>query len=378
MLLLLNAKFLGTTGIGRISLAILVVAFYQLIMGFMTGSITYWIPRRSTGKLFITAFTGIILSLVIATPVFYTIGLFPDQIILWPIILAFLHGVNELFQNILVGQNNLRQFNRVLFIIHSVIIASVLVGFTQMGWQTVIWVLQAMSLGYLVGVAYNFFYLLPHLFHFKNDENSFLNTFKTLFHHGAYVQLSNLFQKINYRLTYYFVEAAAGIEMLGLYAAGIQLSEGVFNLSRSFSVVEYGEIANTNNAEQHKQTVHRFLKLSFWGSLVLLSLLLVVPEFVYVKFLGSDFTGVKEVIYWLSPGVLFFSINTILAHYFTGIGSFKMNLKATIIGVPLTILGCFLLIKPYGLAGAATTQNMAYAATLIFLFINYKSKIKNK
>lgn len=375
ILLLLNAKYLGATGVGIYSLAILAVAFYQNVIGFATGAIPYWTPRMGSRKIMVASTLWIVLSVSLCTPVFYFLGMIPEGLIIDVILLAILHGLHGLLQNIAVGKNNIAQFNRVLVVTHTLVLFFVLMGFFVWDEQSVRWVLLSMEIGYGVGVLYNLFFWMQRLT--NETEEQWISVLKQLLQHGTYVQVANFFQQINYRLTFYFIEAFAGIRVLGLYAAGIQLSEGVWNLSKSFAVVEYGTIANTEDKAVHKKTVQHFSLLSIMGISLLMVILVLIPENIWVHFLGNDFAGVKEVILWLSPGVLVFSLSTILSHYFTGVGRFWENTIASGIGVPITLLGCLLFVEETGIIGAAMTQNISYLISLSYLFVAYKKQMKN-
>lgn len=368
LLLLLNAKFLGKAGVGELSLALLAVAFYQNVYGFVTGAIPYWTTRISQANILSVSLIWILISSAIATPIFYGLGMLSSQYFLWIIILAILHGIHGLLQNLLIGNNAIKQFNLVLLISHVVVITSVCVGFFIFDWKSILWVLQAMSIGYGIAVLYNLLVYLPSV-SWKSKTGDQIATLLQLLRHGTYVQLANLFQQINYRLTYYFVEASAGIEMLGLYAAGIQLSEGIWNLSKSFAVVEYGEIANEKEVAKQIEIRKKFLRISVTGTLILIIILVSIPEFIFTTFLGEDFLGVKNVIFWLAPGVLIYSVFTIYSHYFSGIGRFWENTISSGIAMLVTVLGCVFLIKEYGLIGAAVTQNTAYLITALYLII---------
>lgn len=373
LILLLNAKFLGARGVGIYSLAILAVAFYQNVIGFVTGAIPYWTPRKGSRNIVLASLFWIFVAVGVCTPVFYILGMIPEGLLTGVVFLALLHGLHGLFQNIAVGENNIAQFNRVLVLTHSFVIVTVVLGFFVWNQKNVRWVINAMLIGYGLGVAYNVIFWSKKLK--RETTDSVFQILKQLLHHGTYVQVANFFQQINYRLTFYFVEAFAGVSVLGLYAAGIQLSEGVWNLSKSFAVVEYGAIANTEDRQVHRKTVRHFALLSIIGTAVLLAILLAIPEHIWVYFLGQDFAGVKEVIVWLSPGVLVFSLSTIVSHYFTGVGRFWENTIASGIGVPVTLVGCWLLIREYDLVGAAMTQNISYAISLGYLFWAYRRRI---
>jgi O-antigen/teichoic acid export membrane protein len=79
--------------------------------------------------------------------------------------------------------------------------------------------------------------------HFKNIRALLAEMSKF----GAWVQLANLAQLMNYRLSYYFIEWYAGRQPLGIYELGTKLSEVVWIFPKSICLVQYARLANNQD-----------------------------------------------------------------------------------------------------------------------------------
>jgi len=63
----------------------------------------------------------------------------------------------------------------------------------------------------------------------------------------------------------------------------------------------------------------------------------------------------------LLPGVIIFSITTLLAAYFAGINRQDINLKISFFCFFTILIGDFLLVPKYGIKGAAIASSVGYA-----------------
>ena len=86
---------------------------------------------------------------------------------------------------------------------------------------------------------------------------------KNILRYGTYLQLANIVQLFNYRLPYYFLETFIGRSAVGIYSAGVQLSEGLWITGKSMSVVQYSKLSNIEDREYSKRLTLAFGKVSF-------------------------------------------------------------------------------------------------------------------
>jgi O-antigen/teichoic acid export membrane protein len=187
-----------------------------------------------------------------------------------------------------------------------------------------------------------------------------------MLHFGSYLQIANIVQLFNYRLSYYFIENFIGRSAVGIYSAGAQLSEGLWLTGKSMSIVQYSKLSNTEDREYSKNITLAFGKISFLITLFLLIILILIPQNVFSFLFGKDFHELPIVIISLASGILFFSLSFSLSSYFSGIGKPYHNSISSAIGLLFTVVLGLILIPRYKLAGAGITASAAYLSILLY------------
>jgi len=201
---------------------------------------------------------------------------------------------------------------------------------------------------------------------------------RRVLNYGMVILLANLLNIGNNRVSFYIIRYYLGISTLGVYNAGIQLTEGLRVIGQSIAVVQFSTISNSNQPEYARVLTIRLMKLSIILTCMALLLLIVIPENIYSMLLTKDFSGVKPIVIVLSPAVIALAINNVFSHYFSGMGNPKINLHAKITGLVFTFLLIFILIPAFGYIGAAITASVSYTATIIHQYIIFKKQTKTR
>src|SRR5690606_37273418 len=140
------------------------------------------------------------------------------------------------------------------------------------------------------------------------------------------------------------------------------------------SAVVCSEVSRYNNTEKEVEETKKAYK---WVSIVtalLILVALIVPVDVYVYVLNEEFREVKQVLYYMVPGVLLFAVAKVVAHYFSALGLMKYNLSSSVLGVVILVpLGLFL-VPQYGVIRAAITNSISYLVTALVLFYFFKKR----
>ncbi|MFO0435336.1 MAG: polysaccharide biosynthesis C-terminal domain-containing protein, partial [Sphingobacteriaceae bacterium] len=97
--------------------------------------------------------------------------------------------------------------------------------------------------------------------------------------------------------------------------------------------------------------------------------------------LDDSYESSKEIMMWLSPGIIFLSFSGIISHYYSAIGKLKTVSLYNSFGFIITIILAPILINKFGIGGAALTTNLAYfitfLASLIMFMKNTGLKLKD-
>lgn len=183
---------------------------------------------------------------------------------------------------------------------------------------------------------------------------------------GLVNQLGNLAHTLSNRYNYYLI---AGAALVGVYASATSLIESVWILSGSISPIILTHIANQKDESNNSSVTFLLSKISFLLSTCCVILVLFLPESFFNALLGKDFTGTKNIMLWLSPGVLAISFSSILSHYFSGLGKQKILLLANSCGLLMTLSTSYYFIHRYGLVGACYAASLAYISQALVLTI---------
>jgi len=373
-IIIINSKSLGAGGVGEISLIILAVSVYLLINEFFSGAYVYFVPRTDNFQLLLIAYTGAIISLLPFYLLYLWIPLAPVKYVCYVLGLSFILALSSVNQLILLGREDIRGRNLVMFVQIFIVLISLLYFFYVVKKTEVLSYIYSLYFGYSASFIVSVFkikkYINPGTLKFS--KKLFLKTIQL----GAYNAFSNLIQKMNYRLSYYFIEYFLGIKALGRFSVGVQISESTWLIGQSISSVQYARISNLDNNKKAVELTLILMKIIFVLSSLMILFFTFLPEHFYLFVFGNDFSGINFIIAFLAPGIVALSCNMILSHYFSGTGQYKINTFASLTGLFFTVVFGLILIPKYQLAGAGITMSVAYIASSIYLAVVFF--LKNK
>lgn len=373
----LIVRLLGAEGNGIYSLFITNTAIIALVVGFSFNSgITYYSAKNefSHESMLNTVFLLLLCQLVlilIAEKIFKTLfgisvyvdiqsaefsswGCFYVIAILLNGYLSAIFNGNKWFNSlniltvitnvifllvfaVLLLQNNTYNFAHSLFILKSYVL---LIGFQ--------------TLFYLVFLLKK----IRYRFHF-----SFIKPghFRLIAAYAGIAFFSNLFQFFAYRMDYWFINYFNDKEELGLYALASKLNQVLWLLPITIAAVVIPFTVTDSALLRNKLKV--VLRLVFNFYILLAIFLAVVSPIMIPIFFGSNFYGSVMPFIILLPGVIIFSLTTILAAYFAGIDRQQINLKISFFCFLIIFIGDFLLVPKFGKEGAAAASSIGYAAS---------------
>ena len=187
---------------------------------------------------------------------------------------------------------------------------------------------------------------------------------------GFSLQAGNLIQFLNYRLSLFFLSSQ--LSNLGVFSISLVLAEAIWLLGNSLSLVQYSKVSNEKTRDESIKISFKLAKISFWTTLFCVLVLSVFPENLYAFIFGSEFGEARYPTLVLCPGILAIGVAMSFSHYFAGIGNFKTNNIAAIIGLVVKIPACIFLVEPYKEVGAALACTLSYSASCIYLFYRFK------
>lgn len=377
LLLLLNSNFLGSEGLGTVGLIALSITIYLLFANIICGSsLIYYAPRYKLSELFLFAYLWIAFSALLLIALFFLLPFLKMEYAQHIIALGVIQAAIGVHSTLLVGKKRIKTFNRITVLQAASQILSLCFFYFWLNEKTV----EAFIYSTYIAYAIVYLYSLAKLFPLLEKSFSFLNSsqIKSLFHYGFYIQLANVSQLLNLRLSYLFLDFFSGRAAVGLFMPAIQLSEGLLLPAKSIGMVQYAKISNTKSDAKSALLSLRLLKLVVIITLPITLLLMLIPAQWFTAVLGDDFGNTAVLISFMSLGIVALAGEMILSRYFSGTGNQKINATSSTLGLLATLIAGLLLIPTYGLYGAAITSSVSYSCMYLFLFnrIIHKSSLR--
>ena len=373
LILLIVSRWLGgTVALGTVALLNLAITVGLLLPQFVAGtSLVYFASRSPLKVLLPPAYLWAAASIAVMSVVFYFFPiLYPEGYYAPVIIIMSMEAFFAAHLSIIMGREKIGTFNKLQIIqaLTTLIALSLFIVFSSIRNPHIYVFALYLSYGTMLvlsGLA--LFRLSP-----VEEQVPAKEVRTKLFTYGFWAQLANTLQLGNYRLVYYLIEAFAGRIAVGIYATSTQLTEGVWLIGRSLSVVQYARISNSRDEKERLYITLTLFKISVILSIGLWLILIAIPASFFQTLFKADLAQVHTVIMWLGPGILAASGGFIITHYFSGTARYHLNTYSTGIGITITLILGFWLVPKWGLAGGAFTVVMTYLAQLIFQITAFK------
>ena len=371
LILLLNfgvviytTQFWGASGRG--SIAIFLANLNLIIIGtniLTSSSVSYFLNKTGASKLYFQAYFWTFLISTTGAFVFHLIG--KTNLSLFLFTASLLSGFLSFHSALFIGAQKINYYNLVTALQPLLLLVFMVIFH---------WTIEPSFVAYFYGQTISLLLavILARFLSRKAIGKMSIewdkSIFKTNFLFGLKVELSNLFQFFNYRLGFYFLGYFAGDFSVGVFSIGVTLSESIWIISKSISMVQYSNLVKGKNTEKAWKETLSVSKYSLYFSLVCVFVVLLLPKQFFVFIFGSEFSEVKSILLLLSPGVLAISVSNVYGHYFSAFGKLKILIAKSIVGVIFTIVLSFLFIPSLQITGACIVSSGAHLASSIVLF----------
>lgn len=371
----LNTRYLGAENVGTIYLITLSVTIIQLFNNFMGGSsLVYMTPRTGFTKLFIagnawTFFITLLSVLAMKLAGSFSAGLefIPRGYTLEVIVLAMVMSFTSVNYMLILGKEKVSSFNLLNLLQVLILIICLLMAVFVFHVRTV------MAYYWAILISYGFSWMLSFL-----PIASFLRDFTiqgmkpllvSLLRYGTFVQFANIFQLMNYRVSFYMVDFWFGRTALGVMGPGFSIAEGLWIISRSLAMVQYTRISNVMDFDYSVRLTLILAKIAIALTTIAVCILVAVPEWVFCRVFGNEFGMIRTVVACLGPGIIALSFSMILSHFFSGIDKPYHNTVSSGLGLVFTLAAGFLLVPRFGIIGASLAASVSYTVSTIYQLI---------
>jgi O-antigen/teichoic acid export membrane protein len=371
VLITLVSNFLFKEGVTEMGLIVLGISFIVMINNLVGGSsLVYLASRESLFSLLVVSYSWAIVSSILMGGVLFIFDLVPREYVLWVILIGFLECVFSIHNQIYIGKEDMKTHNS-LKLSHKIIqvLLFVIIGISIRNF------VLSLVISYLILLIFSFYKIFQ-----LNDSyqvKELKQIFKKAFKYGFQIQSSNIIQLINYRILYYFIKKYMG-DALGIFIVAVQLAESLWIPSKALAIIQYGKVANEKKEENKKSLSLKFMKISFFATLVLTIILLLIPDSFILFVFGKSISGTKPIILALSIGVISISVAQSFSHYLSGKGLYFYLFRASVIGLVTLLISSAFLFTDYQLIGAGLATSLSYLASTLYLGKSFLKESNSK
>lgn len=374
----LIANYLGPEKTGTISLIIFSVAIIQLIVNYIGGAaLIYQTPRVGLFRLVVPVYIWTPLSTILtaflltlaghAIPILEIIpdGHFTDVLLL-ALAMSFA-SANSMF---LLGLEKVKEYNICNLVQVAGFFIILLIMLTVFGIRDIRSYTWALFLSNILGWGLSGFYLWPQIHRVPLKGSGEL--IREVLKFGNFVQLANLFQTFNYRLSLKFTDYFLGRSPVGILTIGLQLAEGFWLISRSISTVQFSRMSNEMRFDYSVRLTLLFARMTWMITAIGIAVLLCIPERIFALVFSASFGEVRLVIASLAPGIVFLSISIILSSFFSAVNKPLHNMIGSVLGLIFTVVSGIVLIPKLGIPGAGIAASISYFFITMYQFLVFR------
>lgn len=359
LLVLLTARYLGASVRGEISLLVASMNISLHAVGLAGGAtLLYLVPRFSPLKLYRISLIWLFLVTLLSFPVLQGLDQTQGLRAVWWILLLLLFNWANLNRYMLLSFRQIELDNKIgvgFGSIQILLLACLLFGGFERNLFLFVGVLIGANLVLLLGTSV----LLLKYWPAEVAERT-VGIWRAMFGTGWWAQLANITQFFSYRLSYYLVEGQLGTEALGVYGVAVSLAEALWIISRSISLVQLSEIANSENKQEQYRLTALWSRATIWLTGLVLIPMLLIPDEIFTWLFGAEFTNIAKLLLWLAPGILAFAATNIITHFFGGKGKYVINAMVSFVTLLLVAMLVPFFTTKFDLVGAAGAQSLAY------------------
>jgi O-antigen/teichoic acid export membrane protein len=372
LIIVITARILGAEGRGKITYLITCIGLLQIFTAIIGNSVmVYMLTKYQQKEVLLVSFIWTLIIVIISIPiVVFTTNLSIINIIYFAVLGIVLTSFNNL-TTLYSFQLKFRWLT-ILKIIQPVFLIGLIFSFSffeQLN-LNIYWLL------FIISYAPHVIILLFETFKRKqiiSEINSKTLVFDFL-KLGGLNQINNLMQFVSYRFAVLLIMKLLSVKDVGVFGLWLTVTDAIWLIPKGLANVN---MAYATKVDYQLQHIFRYTLISILLSASLITGILVIPNSFYMWILGKDFEQLKELIFMSSPLIVLFTINLIIANYFSAKGLIKYNTLSSGLGFLMIISFSYYLIKRNGLQGAVLANCLSYSISIIttlFLFFRKRKQ----
>jgi len=367
------ARFWGAEGKGYQAIFVANLGLIAIVTSIFTNSsISFFVRKVGASKLYAQACIWIFISSSFGVFIFYLIDHNTYSIFL--LISSMLTGYLAFHNALYIGMQKIKYFN-LITILQPLFLLFFMFLLYKIKETTYFDYFYAHILSLIAVILFAHFFTKKTVG--KINLQLDIAVTKQSFIYGFQNELSNFFQFLSSRISWYFIIFYLSEASLGIFSIGVAISESIWHISRSISMVQFSKIIKEGNTQSARAGIVTSSFLSFSFSLLCVIIIVLLPDPVFPRIFGAEFIGVKQIVLLLSPGTLFNSMTMVYGHYFAALGKMKILVFKSVLGTILTSILLVILIPLWNINGACISTSIVHFvsfAIIISCFFILKNK----
>jgi O-antigen/teichoic acid export membrane protein len=235
-------------------------------------------------------------------------------------------------------------------------------------WKANLLSIQSVLLLYVFLSVFNAvvgFIVVPKDYLKKVPLNKVKKAAKNIFHFSAWLTLSFFISSIMGKLDFFFIFRIKGAESAGIYAASQQLGQVYALLLGAIATVLTSHVSEKISYKDMREFLNKSLKTAAFGSLAFVASGFLAPIIINIIF-GQKYALAVRPLQFL---IIHFALNLLLLPFsllFIPLGKVKIGTLITVMQLLLSLALYPLLIRRFGISGAAIT---VICATMVGVII---------
>lgn len=380
---IINARYLGPSGLGIMSLVVVVLTllsmFGNLGIGlsniYFGGKKKYSWEELSTNSLVSALILGTVLIVAgIIYFLYFSENLIPqtgaELLIIISFIVPFILLINYL-QSILLGQYRIKEYNITTILQNLMYLAFIFINFLVINGGV-----KGVIISYAAAVLLTSLLLI---FRVKTLRRlSFkLKIFIDSIKFGVKGYIGTVIQFFNYRIDMLILNMLLGAASVGYYTIAVSLVEALWYFPNAIGTLLLSRTPKLKTEDVNKSTP-LVSRNAFFITLVLGVVLFVFGKFIILLLFGNKYLPSVEPLWYLIPGIVALSICKVLGNELAGRGKPIINTYISITSLVVNVPLNFLLIPVLGISGSALASTVSYTVSAILTLVYFSRVSDNK
>jgi O-antigen/teichoic acid export membrane protein len=181
----------------------------------------------------------------------------------------------------------------------------------------------------------------------------------------------NTIQMLNYRLDIWFLQTYTAKEEIGIYSIATLCVQMLWLLPYQISNVYYTKFSAIKDQSNLPKLVAKLNSLLFYGAVIAFLIAFAASIFFIPFFFGIAFKKSALLLGLLLTGAICIAASMALSIFNASQDNLKVNLYSSIIGFFLCLILYPLMIKQWGVQGAAIASSISYTVTYLYLCFHF-------